>query len=266
MQYQLQGTNTFLVGSGREKVLIDTGEGVPVWVERIAEVIEKHGFAIKAVLLTHWHGDHTGGVPDLVKLYPQLSSAIYKNSPDAGQLPIEDKQMFRVDGASVRALFTPGHAVDHMCFVLEEENALFTGDNVLGHGFTVIEDLGLYMSTLDIMEGQGCTKGYPAHGIVIENLPSKLLEYKVQQLGREKKILEALRLIKEKQSGNIPSGRYSVTVAELVRAIYGDVTEGFSKAALEPSVNEVLGKLAEDRKVAFVFIGGAKRWFATVQK
>ena len=67
------------------------------------------------------------------------------------QKAIADGQVFRVEGATVRAPFTPGHAHDHMCFELEEENALFTGDNVLGHGQSVFEDLGLFTKSLENM-------------------------------------------------------------------------------------------------------------------
>lgn len=76
------------------------------------------------MLLTHWHGDHTGGVPDLLRLYPELKSSIYKNLPGKTQQPIYDGQLFEVEGATIRAVHTPGHSDDHMCFVLEEEQAL----------------------------------------------------------------------------------------------------------------------------------------------
>ena len=77
-------------------------------------------------------------------------------------------------------------------FLLEEENALFTGDNALGHGFTVVEDLGLYLQSLDRMAEQACSIGYPAHGVRIENLPAKLNHYTKQRRAREKLIYSAL--------------------------------------------------------------------------
>lgn len=80
-------------------------------------------------LITHWHPDHVNGIPDLLKLCPQVT--IYKNQPGDGQKGIEDGQVFRVDGATLTAFHTPGHTVDHMAFVLEEEDAMFTGDSKL---------------------------------------------------------------------------------------------------------------------------------------
>ncbi|KAJ5834967.1 metallo-beta-lactamase domain protein [Penicillium robsamsonii] len=260
-KFQLQGTNTYLIGSGKEKILIDTAQGEAEWIDFISSVLEKGGFTISHVLLTHWHWDHTGGVPDLVKRYPGLSSAIYKNKPDVGQLPIEDGQVFKVEGATVRSVFTPGHANDHMCFVLEEECALFTGDNVLGHGYTVVEDLGLYTTSLDTMEDQHCQIGYPAHGDVIRNLPVTMTQYKAQQIRRERQILLALKRSRESQDQGKKGGKGSVTIREIVTAVYGSVTEDVSKLALEPYMNEVLLKLAQDRKVGFQFQQGCKRWF-----
>ncbi|EPS31128.1 hypothetical protein POX_h09426 [Penicillium oxalicum] len=99
------------------------------------------------------------------------------NGVSLGRLPLvfaADGQRFTVEGATVRAIFTPSHAIDHMCFLLDEENALFTGDNVLGHGFAVVPDLAAYMASLEHMVAQDCTTGYPAHGAVIENLLAKM--------------------------------------------------------------------------------------------
>ncbi|KZF25343.1 metallo-beta-lactamase domain protein [Xylona heveae TC161] len=260
-KFQLQGTNTYLVGSGKEKILIDTAQGEPEWIDFISSVLKVGGFSIKYVLLTHWHWDHTGGVPDLIKRYPELSSKVYKNNPDLGQLPIDDGQVFEVKGATVRAVFTPGHANDHMCFVLEEENALFTGDNVLGHGYTVVEDLRLYTSSLGIMEEQLCCIGYPAHGDVITNLPIKLKQYKSQQMRRERQILGALKQIKDTQMEGGNGGKCSVSIQEIVGIVYGNVTKDVSRLALEPYMNEVLLKLAQDGMVGFHFQRGCKRWF-----
>ncbi|KAF7174439.1 hypothetical protein CNMCM5623_007237 [Aspergillus felis] len=160
----LQGTNTYLVGTGPSRILIDTGQGLPIWLSRIIELLRSNNISISHILLTHWHGDHTGGVSDLISYNPTLADHVYKNLPDAGQKSIGDGQIFAVEGATVRAVFTPGHSVDHMCFLLEEENALFTGDNVLGHGFSVAPDLGRYMESLELMAGLGCQAGgiYPA--------------------------------------------------------------------------------------------------------
>lgn len=83
-------------------------------------------------LLTHWHGDHVGGVADLKRLCPQVQvfkCALELDGESEEYARIEDGQVFRVEGATLKALFTPGHTEDHMAFVLEEEDAIFTGDS-----------------------------------------------------------------------------------------------------------------------------------------
>ncbi|KAF2997725.1 hypothetical protein E8E14_001356 [Neopestalotiopsis sp. 37M] len=175
-EFTLQGTNTYIVGTGRSRLIIDTGQGSPQWIENVVSLLGSMGVILSHVLLTHWHGDHTGGVADLMKSYPHLTTAIYKNSPARDQNNIIDGQPFSVEGATVRALHTPGHAHDHMCFVLEEENAMFTGDNILGHGTTAVEELGPIMSSWRRMLTQNCERGYPGHGQLIHNLNHKITE------------------------------------------------------------------------------------------
>ncbi|ORY60944.1 metallo-beta-lactamase superfamily protein [Pseudomassariella vexata] len=259
-EMQLQGTNTFLVGTGKARILIDTGEGIPVWAERLVEILKERDLHISHVLLTHWHGDHTGGIPDLVAYDATLADRIYKCNPDPGQHDIEDGQIFAVEGVTIKALFTPGHAVDHMCFLLEEENALFTGDNVLGHGFTVIEDLALYLQSLDRMAAQGCIIGYPAHGVRIENLPTKINQYIRQKRGREKLIYGAL-LDSMLNGGRNANSKSGLSTREIISKIHGDVPQDLLQSAIEPSTMEILQMLADTRKVGFAMQGGTQRWF-----
>ncbi|OCL13960.1 Metallo-hydrolase/oxidoreductase [Glonium stellatum] len=258
---QLQGTNTYLVGTGQSRILIDTGQGMPIWAKNIINVLEDRKLEISHVLLTHWHGDHTGGVPDLISYNSKLASRIYKNQPDHGQRKIEDGQTFETEGATVRAVFTPGHAIDHMCFVLEEENALFTGDNILGHGYTVVQDLGTYMNSLNYMDNQNCRVGYPAHGVKLENLPQKIKECRRQKELREKQIYSALLRNKAKLVKAGQSGKGSLTIREIAYSLHGEVPDEVFELALEPFTTEVLWKLAEDRKVGFELSGGYRRWF-----
>ena len=237
-------------------------QGIPLWANNITKLLEERKLTLSHVLLTHWHGDHTGGVKDLVQYESTLADRIYKNRPDPGQHGIENGDLFRTEGATIRALYTPGHAIDHMCFVLEEENALFTGDNVLGHGYSVSEDLGSYMKSLRIMEDQRCEKGYPAHGVKIEDLPRKMSDYIRQKTTRERRIYKAL-LDQKARTVKLGGGKGSLTTKELVRSAYGEVPEDVSQMALEPFTTEVLLKLAEDRKVGFEITSGSKRWFLT---
>ena len=240
--------------------MIVISQGIPSWADNIIKVLKEKKITLSHVLLTHWHGDHTGGVPDLIRYDSNLADRIYKNQPDRGQHDIEEGDIFHAEGATITALHTPGHAVDHMCFVLEEENALFTGDNVLGHGFSVSEDLGQYMQSLYIMEDQHCEKGYPAHGVEIEDLPRKMTECIRHKSTRERRIYKALvgQKAKTVKSGR---GKGSLTTKELVQSVHGDVPADIFEMALEPFTTEVLLKLAEDRKVGFEFNAGNKKWF-----
>lgn len=211
------------------------------------------------MVLTHWHGDHTGGVPDLIRLYPELSQSIFKHTPSKTQQPIVDGQVFQVEGATVRSVHAPGHSHDHMCFILEEEEAMFTGDNVLGHGTAAVEHLNTWMGTLRQMQSHHCVKGYPAHGAVITDLKAKITGELAGKERRERQALQALQNTKGTASG----GRNKLTVKEIVTVVYGDkMDKGVAELALEPFMDEVLRKLAEDELVGFEVRCGIKRWFA----
>ncbi|KAF3481328.1 metallo-beta-lactamase domain protein [Arthroderma uncinatum] len=248
---QLQGTNTYLVGTGTSRILIDTGEGLPCWIERIVKILEERELDLAYILLTHWHGDHTGGVPNLIAHKPVLASRVYKNQPDRNQNPIVDGQIFQVEGATIRAIFTPGHAVDHMSFLLEEEAALFTGDNVLGHGYSVVQDLSVYMDSLARMEKLGCAAGYPAHGAKIHDLPTKMREYINHNEFRVEQVFTTLSWNNRDIKNTKKAGRVGMTLPEIVRSIYGDIPVDLVENAIIPFLSQVLWKLAEDRKVGF---------------
>ena len=150
--FTLQGTNTYLVGTGSKRILIDTGEGKEDYTSLLKDVLKRHGnIAIQEILLTHWHQDHVGGVEAVQKLAtpPQTTTTRkYPRDVDAirGFVEIKDGDVYRTEGATLRALFTPGHTIDHVSFLLHEENSLFSGDCILGEGTAVrINYLYIYL-------------------------------------------------------------------------------------------------------------------------
>ena len=194
-------------------------------------------------LITHWHHDHVGGIKDLLKLCPD--AIIYKNSPTSGQTTIHDGQIFKTEDASLRAFHCPGHTTDHMAFILEEENAMFTGDNVLGHGTAVFEELATYLDSLAQMRKQFSGRAYPGHGAVIEDGHDKITEYINHRKQREEEILQALR----KVDGE-------ATPLELVKVVYEDVPENLHEAAAHGAL-QVLQKLEGEAKVV---PSGQEKW------
>ncbi len=247
----LQGTNTYLVGTGPERILIDTGEGKSAWIESIQRTLEAEKATVTKALVTHWHIDHVSGVKQLLGLSP--TTEIYKNRPELGFSDIQDGQEFRVEGATVRAVHAPGHTVDHMVFLLEEEDAMFTGDNVLGQGTSVFEDLGQYLASLAHMKSLFRGRAYPGHGPVLEDGPAKIQEYIKHRRDREDQVVQKLR--SKKPAAAEPSDNTSSddgeawTPAELVQAIYWDVGKDLHPAAAR-GVVLILDKLAEEGKVA----------------
>jgi glyoxylase-like metal-dependent hydrolase (beta-lactamase superfamily II) len=249
--FTFQGTNTFIVGTGKSRILIDTAGGEPEYAKLLASTLEARGISIQYALITHWHGDHSGGAPDLVRMYPHLKEHIYKNNPERGQQNIFDEQVFRVEGATISSLHSPGHSEDHMCFILEEECAMFTGDNILGHGTSAFENLGLYMSSLKKMLAKSCSTGYPAHGVTIDNLHAKIGRELTQKWRREKQVLSALERVGQR-----------VSVADLVTEMYGGSIDEITRTlTLVPIVDEILQKLAGDGRIGFERRSGGKKWY-----
>ncbi|OOO06229.1 beta-lactamase domain protein [Aspergillus oryzae] len=297
---QLQGTNTYLVGTGSSRILIDTGEGSPQWALSVTRYLEDHDIFISQVLLTHWHKDHTGGIADL--LAHDSNITIYKHMPDHGQLDIVNGQIFQTRDATLRAVLTPGHTVDHMCFVLEEENAMFTGDNVLGHGYSVAEDLEAYTASLRQMASLKCAVGYPGHGDMISNLPQTIAKYIAQRVSREKQIYSVLaretssspsfrngssarsaRKARSGYTGGVSDSSDSridqdingtetvqgLSTADIGGLIYGEVSKDSATfdSAVGPLLDQVLYMLLERGEVGCRLVGPDRttHWFATVQ-
>lgn len=243
-KFTLQGTNTYLLGSGPRRLLVDTGEGKPSWIAALKRTLAQENATISAALLTHWHPDHVGGVRDVLGLEAGAQTKVYKNRPEPGQLDIQNGQQFRVQGATLTAHHTPGHAADHMVFTLqEEEGAMFTADNVLGQGTAVFEDLSIYLDSLHNMSalysaGSG-TRAYPGHGPVIDDGPAKIREYISHRQQREQQITSTLG------KTNDSIGHPAWEPIELVKVIYKDVPESLHLPA-QGGVLQVLHKLEKE--------------------
>lgn len=224
-----------MIGKGSSRILVDTGEGKPSWASALASVLSSEAATISHAIITHWHLDHVGGVEDLLRQCP--NAKVYKNQPSAGQLDIADGQVFPTKGATLRAFYCPGHTVDHMALVLEEEDAMFTGDNVLGQGTAVFEDLSLYLDSLRRMEKEFGGRAYPGHGPVIADGRAKIQEYIKHRQQREDEVLKVLRDAGEPR-----------TARDLVKIIYKDIPVNLHDAA-ERGVVQILEKLVREGKV-----------------
>ncbi|KAG0348175.1 hypothetical protein BG004_005831 [Podila humilis] len=263
-KFTLQGTNTYLIGKGLKKVLLDTGEGNPDYIPLLKTALDKelHGATISKVICSHWHHDHVGGVQDVLSLISERN--LVKNTGSSG-LPtvlkypcpahddpttrfanVEDQEEIKVDDhTTLVALHTPGHTSDHCSFFLKEECTLFTADCVLGQGTAVFEDLSAYMKSLERQLTFAPTyKIYPGHGPVIEDGPSKIREYIKHRLDRENQIMAVL-LDRDISDLN----KKHKTAMDIVSVIYAAYPINLHPAA-EHQVILHLTKLEHDGKVS----------------
>lgn len=249
-QYSLQGTNTYLIGTGPSRLLVDTGQGMPSWIAALRRTLDEENASVGSVLLTHWHMDHIQGVPDLLEHSP--GTTIYKCNPHDGWLAIENGQTFTVEGATLTAVHTPGHTTDHMAFILREEDALFTGDNVLGQGTAVFEDLATYLRSLDTMGTLVSGRGYPGHGPILPDVTAKISEYISHRHQRENQVLQTLSSPKAPEASpeSLPAGPGddAWTPMELVKVIYRGYPEGLHAPAAG-GVQQILRKLEAEERI-----------------
>lgn len=241
------GTNCFLIGN-EEIAVIDPGVDVPVHQERIAEAGKGK---IRWILTTHAHPDHSPGANYLKELtgaeilgYPEKQKLIR----DPGFNPdrfIRDGDLIQNDEFTLRCLHTPGHASDHICFLLEQEQFLFAGDHVMD-GVTVViippdGNMKEYLESLQRLLGEKIKDVAPAHGRTNHD-PMGLFQYVIDhRMEREAKVIEAMQ-----QLGTAP-------IPEIVKIAYADVPEFLHEMAGNSTFAHLL-KLKAESKVA----GGEK--------
>ncbi|XP_022669042.1 endoribonuclease LACTB2-like isoform X2 [Varroa destructor] len=241
----LQGTNTYLIGTGRNRVLVDTSSSdYPEYVQSLKIALDELQVQIEKVIVTHWHHDHVGGIVDLmregvVNTATPISKIPFPLKDDPTGLkftPLSDGQKITVEGATLQVIATPGHTKDHLCLVLEEEQAIFSGDCILGEGSSVFEEFGPYMESLRRIETYSPEIIYPGHGPVIAHAVNKVKAYIEHRLIREKQIMECL----ERDRGN------GLTALEIVEKVYGQEIPKFKYPAAKINVEHHLSKLIED--------------------
>lgn len=127
-----------------------------------------------------------------------------------------------------------------MSLIHEEEDALFTGDNVLGYGTAVFEDLSTYLHSLEAMSKIVKGRGYPGHGPVIPNCPEKIREYINHRAMREREVIQVLGSVDEEGKG--------MSVMEIVKVIYKDVPESLHLPASR-GILQILEKLEGEGRV-----------------
>jgi glyoxylase-like metal-dependent hydrolase (beta-lactamase superfamily II) len=177
------------------------------------------------ILLTHGHDDHQGGISELFSELKKRNMLplpnVYKYQSPSGSFPVKrfssvqnicNGDTFSTDGATVQAMYAPGHTDDHVCFVLKENEALLSGDCILGCGSAVFEDLHSYMNSLKrlrnimkdgypwVLESDAncsmlsITSIFPGHGPVLSSsVIEKVDEYIAHREERERQIVDYLR-------------------------------------------------------------------------
>ncbi|RUP51878.1 hypothetical protein BC936DRAFT_144933 [Jimgerdemannia flammicorona] len=258
-KFTLQGTNTYLIGTGPRKLLLDCGEGRSEYISLLRTSLATLGAntTISDIIITHTHRDHWGGLEGILSTFPgpirvhkypwpanHLQSPVNVHTIPAqfDVIPLRDGQRIKPegdDGTTLTVLYTPGHCEDHCCFLLEEENTLFTADCVLGQGTAVFNDLAEYVyglkKLIDIVPGQL----YPGHGPVIKDGVAKLTEYVRHREDREQEII---RVLKSGEAG------YAWSAMEIVRVVY----KGYPERLFAPAAAGVrlhLKKLMGEGKV-----------------
>jgi glyoxylase-like metal-dependent hydrolase (beta-lactamase superfamily II) len=210
------GTNTIVLGGGVEgAIAIDPAVDDAAYLDTIIEEGAQRG-GIRRILITHGHPDHIGGA---LALKARLGVPIYASSREGvpmTDVEIADGTTFPAGDDTLRAIHTPGHRFDHLCFLLERQKTLFAGDIVAGTGTVVINppegDLQAYLDTLKRLQEIELAEMVPSHGPTISDPQAKLAEYIAHRLQREQQVLEVLE--------ELPRG---ASIAQMVPLIYMDV-------------------------------------------
>ena len=201
------GTQTYIVGAGPVAV-IDPGPDSPEHVAALTAAVG--GAEVVAILCTHTHRDHSpasralaaatgapivGCAPLALEDDGPRADAAFDFDYRADRV-LADGETLNGDGWTLRAVATPGHTSNHLCFALEGSGVLFTGDHVMGWSTTVIAppdgDMAAYMKSLDLLLARDDRIYFPAHGPAVEKPKAHVRALIVHRRMREKQITKLL--------------------------------------------------------------------------
>ena len=245
------GTGVYIIGEG-EVAVIDPGPMIEQHFEALKNALK--GERITHVLVTHSHMDHSPLAHPLAKWAGCQVFGIGAGSPtesevrmEAGDdlrfkpdITVKDGDVFTGPDWTVEAITTPGHTSNHVCYALKEENALFSGDHVMGWSTTVISPpdghMGDYFASLQKVKARGFSTIWPTHGPPVTNVPPFIDAYITHRKAREQMILERLK------AGD-------TLIPDMVKVIYKDVDKRLHPAACHSVLAHII-HLVETGKVS----------------
>lgn len=238
-------TNTYLIVADGVAAVVDPGFGDESSLEIVRGALDSLGARlVKAILLTHTHGDHLAGLELVSSAYERPASYVHPGElaglrSESTVHGMADGRTLTVGGALVRALHTPGHSPGHLCFHLPEEGVLLAGDLVAGTGSVWVGlpegDVAGYLASIERVEAlPGLVRLGPGHGPVVENPYRRLTESRLHRLEREAQVLAALSA--------------PLTLSELRELVYPELAEPLREPA-EASLLAHLRKLMAEMRV-----------------
>jgi glyoxylase-like metal-dependent hydrolase (beta-lactamase superfamily II) len=243
-------TTIYIIG-GDQVLTIDSGEAVDRyrWMLRgYLAATERAEIAVAA--LTHHHFDHSGNLRWIrenlgaeVLLPPGAEPLLAGYLPKDGYESLEDGRSLDLgSGVTLQVLTTPGHSIDSVCYYLESEGVLFTGDTLLGSSSTTVKDLGVYMQSLRrLLELPNLQVICPGHGELVHDPRERLQQYVSHREQREHEILAELAKGGELTSWEIMLRIYKELNPRLRRAADGNVRTHLDKLEREGALHVQAG-------------------------
>ena len=261
--FTFTGTGVYIIGD-KTCTIIDPGPNQADHFEALKRILD--GRELTCVLVTHSHMDHS---PLAHPLAQWAGCKVYAGGPviptecevrleagdDLSFKPDEtltDGQLFQGPGWTIEAIATPGHTSNHFCFALREENALFSGDHIMGWSTTVISppdgDMGDYFDSLEKVKSREFSTIWPTHGPPVTDVAPFVDGYITHRRAREQTIIDRLN------AGDR-------TIPQMVKTIYKDVDKRLHPAACHSVLSHMIHLVRSGRARANGDVGSLSTEF-----
>ena len=241
------GTQIYFVGDPNgQMVMVDSGEPYRAWTRQILDYHAELGRPkMSAILITHGHGDHIGGLDRIqdvfdcpVRCHPKLEPRLTHRLGNGCVEKLRSREVIPTGGgASLRAYYTPGHEDDHISYYLPADRGVFSGDTILGNSSSSVRNLGQYMKSLELLARLKPAMLFPGHGQIIQNGTARIQWYINHRQQREDQVVLAI----ENGAG---------TVDEMVHAVYPRNLRKNLRGAAGRNVRTHLEKLREEGRIS----------------